>query len=172
MFSPLSLMTDSLNKSFRWGILLFIGVFTLLLEACSLSISINESNARRWPVYYELDLSSATARPLRVPGGYVRITEPEVARTALGFGGLLVVRAFMEDSSGNEYYAYDLACPVENERDVKLFVNEKLEAECPVCESTFSILYGGGAPTGGKSSVPLVTYNAYRTANRVIISNR
>ena len=37
-----------------------------------------------WPVYYELDLTSAIAKPLLTPGGYVYITEAEVEPTALG----------------------------------------------------------------------------------------
>lgn len=125
-----------------------------------------------WPVYYELDLTSAIAKPLLTPGGYVYITEAEVEPTALGLGGILLIRSLVGDSQGEAYYAYDLACPVEKERGVRVVVNNKLEAECPSCKSTFSILYGGGGPTSGTASIPLFAYRTYHTGNRIVVTNR
>lgn len=123
-------------------------------------------------MYYELDLYSAVAKPLLTPGGYVSILQPAIAQSALGYGGLLVIRSTLEDPSSSGYYAYDLSCPVENERETRLFVNERLEAECPLCKSTYSILYGGGAPTGGQSQFALTSYRTYRVGNKIFITNR
>lgn len=149
---------------YRGYILLFLA--SLLLFSCA-DTPLN-SNSRQWPVYCEVDLNSSMAKPLLSPSGYIRITEPILANTAIGLGGLLLVRGPVEEV----YYAYDLSCPVEQDKDTKIIVNDMLDAECPKCKSTFSILYGGGAPTGGVARVNLTCYRAYRTRNLVIISNR
>lgn len=126
-----------------------------------------------WPVYYELILNSARAKPLLTPGGYLMITQPEAAYSAIGFGGLLIVRAAIDDSgTGDDFYAYDLACPLERDREVKVYVNKALNAECPKCKSQYSILYGGGNPIEGDSKSPLRSYRVIRLDNRLIISNK
>lgn len=121
------------------------------------------------PVYYELDFTSSQAAPLREVAGCLQITERTTERSAIGFGGLLIVHGILD---ADEYYAYDLACPHEAQSDVLLKVNDKLEAECPQCHSTYSIFYGGGVPTTGPAQSPLKNYMVTRSARGLLIHNR
>lgn len=162
-----------LKKALRRYIILTLVAwgFVALVSSCSKGLTSNAPSSN-WPVYYEIDLNSSKAKPLLPSGGYIVVTEPELAHSALGFGGLLIIHAPLPDSFGNEYYAYDLACPVEMDPIVKLFVNDKLEAECPSCHSAFAILYGGGNPTHGKAEKALTTYKVFRSGSRLVITNR
>lgn len=62
-----------------------------------------------------------------------------------GYGGVLLVCDYF-----GRPVAYDLACPVECRRDVRVFVdNDSNVAECPVCHSTYSIYENYGQPRSG-----------------------
>ncbi|MDE5594686.1 MAG: hypothetical protein K2I89_03835, partial [Muribaculaceae bacterium] len=70
------------------------------------------------------------------------------AISATGFGGVLLVC----DVNGNPV-AYDLSCPVECKRDVRIFVNtDELVGECPKCHSTYDIFTLGGHPLSGQAA--------------------
>lgn len=70
------------------------------------------------------------------------------AISATGFGGVLLVC----DVNGNPV-AYDLSCPVECKRDVRIFVNnDELVGECPKCHSTYDIFTLGGHPLSGPAA--------------------
>ena len=78
----------------------------------------------------------------RVPADY-----PWTALTYTGFGGILLVA----DISGAPY-AYDLACPVELSREVRLEIDDAThEAYCPVCGSHYSVFTNYGAPVSGRA---------------------
>ncbi|MDE5728157.1 MAG: hypothetical protein K2H83_02150 [Duncaniella sp.] len=65
-----------------------------------------------------------------------------------GYGGLLLVN----DVLGNTL-AYDLACPVEARRDVRLRVpGGELYAECPGCGSRYEIYTAYGHPKSGPAA--------------------
>lgn len=72
---------------------------------------------------------------------------PYAALHRTGFGGVLLVA----DAQGTPL-AYDLACPVEVRYDVRLYINGRFEAECPVCHSTFDVFHSHGAPLSGKAA--------------------
>lgn len=79
---------------------------------------------------------------LREPSDY-----PWTALTYTGFGGILLVG----DISGAPY-AYDLACPVEVKRDVRIRIDEETtEAYCPVCGSRYAVYTNYGAPLSGEA---------------------
>ena len=70
------------------------------------------------------------------------------AISATGFGGVLLVC----DVNGNPV-AYDLSCPVECKRDLRIFVNtDELVGECPKCHSTYDIFTLGGHPLSGQAA--------------------
>ncbi|MDE6240226.1 MAG: hypothetical protein K2M54_09620 [Muribaculaceae bacterium] len=70
------------------------------------------------------------------------------AISATGFGGVLLVG----DVNGAPV-AYDLSCPVECKRDVRIFVNtDEMVAECPQCHSTYDIFSLGGHPLSGEAA--------------------
>ncbi|NLB03611.1 MAG: hypothetical protein GX841_09545, partial [Bacteroidales bacterium] len=77
------------------------------------------------------------------PGDYYYITEPQTASDRLGYGGLLLVRGF-----DDQYYAYDLACPVECRTDVRVGQpSEVLEVVCPQCGESYQLGFGLGTPS-------------------------
>ncbi|MCH5245933.1 MAG: hypothetical protein J1E84_05675 [Muribaculaceae bacterium] len=70
---------------------------------------------------------------------------PYTALSETGFGGVLLTA----DMHGN-FIAYDLACPVEMRRDVRLAVDaEKFVARCDKCGSTFDVFDNYGIPLSG-----------------------
>lgn len=147
---------------------LFAGVSLLITFGCAPSV---EPTLPNLPVYCEIDLNSAEAKDLRAEGGWMRIDRPYTAVTHIGFGGLLVLHSPITDGNGNSFFAYDAACPVERTRDVRLSVNDKLNAYCPKCGNEFSILYGGGNPLTGGNKLPMRRYAVYRNGTMLIIRN-
>ncbi len=76
----------------------------------------------------------------RVPGNY-----PYSALSQTGYGGVLLVG----DIFGAPR-AYDLSCPVECKRDVRIVVdNEANNAYCPKCGSVYDIYTNYGQPLSG-----------------------
>ena len=70
------------------------------------------------------------------------------ALSATGFGGILLAG----DVNG-EPVAYDLSCPAECKRDVRILVDaEAMVAECPKCHSTYDIFSLGGHPLSGQAA--------------------
>lgn len=76
----------------------------------------------------------------RVPANF-----PYTASSYTGFGGLLLA----SDYYGN-LVVYDLACPVECRRDVRVQIDHELNvAACPVCHSTYAVFENFGHPLSG-----------------------
>ena len=79
----------------------------------------------------------------RIPSNY-----NYTAISETGYGGILLVG----DAFGMPL-AYDLACPVEMRKDVRLKVDtEKNEAYCPNCGSRYDIYANYGSPLSGKAA--------------------
>lgn len=95
-----------------------------------------------WDVY-GVNSAMETRRFIKednVPAGFFYVVSDYT-----GYGGVLLAC----DYFGNPV-AYDLACPVECRRDVRVFVDtESNVAECPVCHSTYSIFENYGQPRSG-----------------------
>ena len=126
----------------------------LMLSACGGS---TESPIPPAPVYYEVALQLPQYRPLQSPGGVVLVPRSEFEAMRVGARGLALVHALERE----EYYAFDLACPVEPYPWVRLELSG-LELRCPKCESHFDILSGTGRPTSGVARSPLRRYRAVR----------
>ena len=86
----------------------------------------------------------------------------------VGARGLALVHALERE----EYYAFDLACPVEPYPWVRLELSG-LELRCPKCASHFDILSGMGRPTSGIARSPLRRYRAVRLEGqaKLLITN-
>ena len=70
------------------------------------------------------------------------------ASTYCGFGGVLLVGDVMGQPK-----AYDLACPVECKRSVRVRINAKTNlAECPECHSTYDVFSLPGHPVSGPAA--------------------
>lgn len=100
--------------------------------------------------------------------GYQTYTSTSIVGRALGYGGLLVFH-------GNDaFYAYDLACPYEVSRTVRVSVFNTLQAKCEKCQSVFSIYDGTGAPVSGpaqKEGYYLRRYTVSQSSNILHIYN-
>lgn len=116
------------------------------------------------PVHLELSLRSSQWRVLSSPGTIVVIAAPHSASDRVGYGGIIVAHALIED----RYYAYDAACPVERDADVRLSV-DGLVLRCPQCHSTFDPLHSHGAPISGVAHVPLRQYRAVYDPIRQVV---
>lgn len=77
-----------------------------------------------------------------LPQGY-----PYKALDETGYGGVLLVCDVMGAPK-----AFDASCPVEIKRDVRVYINEAHEAECPVCHSTFDVFSLDGHPLSGRAA--------------------
>ena len=65
-----------------------------------------------------------------------------------GLGGILIVGDVM-----GMFLAYDLACPVEIKKDIRLKIDsEKHDAYCPVCGSRYDVFANYGSPTSGTAA--------------------
>lgn len=72
-----------------------------------------------------------------------------------GVSGVVVVRAI-----DDKLYAFDLCCPHEGKRDIRLAV-DGFFATCGNCGSSFEIGNGTGYVNKGPSKQPLKRYNVY-----------
>lgn len=72
---------------------------------------------------------------------------PWTAATYTGFGGILLVTDLF-----NNPLAYDLACPVERNRDVRVVYDaDNLNARCPQCKSVYNVSEFNGSPVSGRA---------------------
>jgi len=88
---------------------------------------------------------------------YKCITQPRSALEKIGFGGVLIINGMGENLIN--LYAYDLACPVEEQRNVRVVpdnissssstVQTAITATCPKCGAVFNIATGNGSPKSG-----------------------
>lgn len=110
----------------------------------------------------ELELNTRTTGLEFEQNGYQLITTPPNSSSYIGYGGLLLIRGY---TSTSEVYAFDLSCPVEVSRTVRLKVEDSHKAVCPTCGSTFDMIrYGNPAPTTGPAKekrLLLRRYNAW-----------
>ena len=94
---------------------------------------------------------------------------PFNVNTYTGFGGILLTMGIEEPM------AYDMACPVEINRDVTLSINaDNLEAVCPKCGSRYNPLTGEGGPIAGvaiNNKVGMRKYRVTPSGGGYIITN-
>lgn len=85
---------------------------------------------------------------------------PYTSLTYTGFGGVLLCG----DIHGNPM-AYDLACPVERSRDIRILVdNDAANAYCPRCGSVYDVFSNRGAPVSGEASQKGYGLRVYKVA--------
>ena len=78
----------------------------------------------------------------RIPGNF-----PYTALSQTGFGGVLIVGDIMGAPR-----AYDLACPVEVNRNVRIEIDtQENVAYCPKCGSRYSVFNNYGSPISGEA---------------------
>jgi hypothetical protein len=121
-----------------------------------------QSSIPESPVFMRRNLNTINCL---FPGDYYYITEPQTASDRLGYGGLLLVRGF-----DDQYYAYDLACPVECRTDVRVGQpSEVLEVVCPQCGESYQLGFGLGTPSTGVSKEGLKRYSVVVDVNSEVL---
>ncbi len=138
--------------------------FVLLLFSCD---DIYDSIIPSYQVKAELRLNTM-AQQLTTPGGYHTITKIDNLAPYIGFGGVLVLHGL----DGN-FYAYDMACPVENNPNTKIEIKNSLSGVCPKCGSEFDqIMYGYDIPTSGTAAKRKLKlrkyYTNYNSENNIV----
>ncbi len=136
----------------------------LLLSSCGTRVN-TETPVPRTSVNYELNIM-VDAPILDTQGGYFTATEPTRYGQYIGYAGLLIFHGF-----DNRFYSYDLCCPYECKRDVRVVPSMVGTARCPVCGSEFDVGFGSGFPTKGPSTFPLRRYNTYVNGYNIRVTN-
>jgi hypothetical protein len=110
------------------------------------SVRLSFDTAAEWQMY---GTPGALDHKNFILSGNTRIPKnfPWTALTYTGYGGILLVG----DITGAPY-AYDLACPVEVQSDVRVEIDEtNNEAVCPKCGSRFAVFTNYGIPISGEA---------------------
>ncbi|WP_297641177.1 hypothetical protein [uncultured Porphyromonas sp.] len=137
----------------------------LLFFSCT---STTETPLPKTSVYYEVPLQLSQYRTLLSPGGIALIPHSTIASMRAGLAGLAIVHAIDRE----EFYAFDLACPVEPTPWTQLRLSG-LELRCPKCESHFDLLSGTGRPLSGPARSPLRSYRIQRLSrqDKLLVTN-
>ena len=144
----------------------FFCLMVLLAASCG---KVDVSNVPYARVYLELDLSFKD-KDLVGALNFKEFTSAAGQNygTQLGYSGVLVVCGF--DSSGNtQYYAYDLCCPHEAERNTTVQADNTGWAKCPKCGTKYESAYGSGTPSEGPSKFALTRFDVTRQGNKLLI---
>lgn len=111
-------------------------------------VNINLADAGLWNVYgvSGFGIWRRFVRDLGEPAGF-----SYNQNTYTGYGGVLLIGGMDPfDPSSDSPLAYDLACPVECRRDVRIYMDtESLEAVCPECGSHYDVVMNGGTAVSG-----------------------
>lgn len=114
----------------------------------------------QYPVFLELNLT--TSHPTFIDNGYATLTfiEKRFEYDRLGYGGILVICGMSSTNTTDpyQYYAYDLSCPHEADRNIRVVPNESGQAICEECGSVYEIGFGTGVPVEGDSNERLKSY--------------
>lgn len=143
----------------RIMILILPAVLLSALSACnqvdddripSLPVQINLSGAGMWNTYgvngVGIHRDFINFEGVRQPSDF-----PFTAASYTGFGGVLLIGGMDPfTAEPNVPLAYDLSCPVERSRTVRVAIDsDNYEAVCPVCGSRYNVIMAGGSPVSG-----------------------
>lgn len=114
-----------------------------------------ESSIPDYPVSLGLNLVASYPILRDNTNSYVIIDKARTQMDKIGFGGILIYFGY-----DNRYHAFDLSCPHEASKSVKLKMNSDQlgQAVCESCKSNYNIIYGCGNPTNGPSKEFLKRY--------------
>jgi len=145
--------------------ILFFILFASIAFSCNKDYYTSIPN---YPVYVELQLATRDYE-LNANLAYKIITQPRIAVEKTGFGGILVINGMGE--APINLYAYDLACPVEAQSNVRVVPDKSgITATCPKCGAVFSIASGTGAPQSG-SKYYLKSYRVVGNGTQYTVYN-
>ena len=160
------------------AVFLFLAMLTVALSGCQtvdddripyapVRIAYTTSSMwEQWGVNGALD-AVTFIKDDNLPVGF-----PYTGMSYTGFGGVLLCG----DIHG-EPVAYDMACPVERQRNVRILIDvDKANAYCPKCQSVYDVFANFGAPISGEAAQKGFGLRRYRVTSgaqgeyRVIIN--
>lgn len=121
----------------------YLIIFCLLLSSCVDDGCISIFNA---PVFLRVNIDH-NYNELRDPGNTLALTKGKNGEYLMGYGGLLLVRAYTyvpNREPNYDLYAYDLACPKEKLPEIKIKDIGKGRAQCQQCGAIYNIQNGSG----------------------------
>ncbi len=133
----------------------------------NMPVNINLSDPGVWSKYGVFGFGDARyfVPALGEPKGFFYSAE-----SATGFGGVLLIRGMDPVSAETDMaLAYDLACPVECDPNIRVRVDAStFEAICPVCGSHYDVTMAGGSPVSGpaltgSTKLGLRRYSCYQS---------
>ena len=133
-------------------------LFTLLLWMVSCVEEAPRFTVPYARVFFRVDLNGLDYD--LTPFSYKIYLQGRRAGEATGYGGLLLFRR-AEDL----LFAYDLCCPHEDDRTVKVSPTSDGKAVCPKCGSVFVTIHGLGSVESGPSTEPLQLYQVRKESN-------
>ena len=95
---------------------------------------------------------------------YTVFTSRRKESDKIGYGGVLVINGFGDTPHVN-LYAFDLSCPVEVSRTVRLVPDNEGHCVCPKCGTKYDIGYGNGRPVSGEGTSFMRSYRVVNTGN-------
>ena len=152
--------------------IIFLILFTGIVFSCEKEYY---TTIPKFSVYFELRLNNEDFE-LNTDLAYKTFTQPrlEVEKGKIGYGGILVINGM------TELFAYDLACPVEAQRNILIVpdnlssstspVPTAITATCPECGAVFNIASGAGAPQSG-TKYYLRSYRVVESGMKCIVTN-
>ena len=154
-------------KSF-WSIGIGL-ILTLGIQSCqsvdneripNMVVNISLSDAGVWNTYGVSGFGSHrnfiyTGGANNQPSGF-----PYTTKSATGFGGVLLIEGLDPYNNLGAYpLAYDLACPVERQPNIRVMIDsENYVAVCPECGSVYDVTMGAGAAIGGEAATGKYKY--------------
>jgi len=106
-----------------------------------------------YPVHLQLNLTTTYPTFKNSVNQYLLFKKRIYETDYIGYGGILVYSGF-----DGEYYAFDIACPYEANKDIEVYPNDLGQAVCEKCGSVFDIGYGIGNPSSGPAKEALKRY--------------
>lgn len=126
----------------------------------NMPVNISIADAGMWNTFGVSGFGSNRNFILLTTGEHIPASFPFNSRSATGFGGVLLIEGLDPFTlMGGTPLAYDLACPVERQADIRVFVEpETYYAVCPVCGSVYDVTLGMGAPVAGPAATGKYKY--------------
>ena len=151
-------MNLSIVKHYMFGLLLAIA-----LSGCNDNVI---SSIPNYPVSLALNLTTTYPTFRNSINRYLVFKKAIYVTDMVGYGGILVYTDFNGD-----YCAYDLSCPYEAKRTVRVVPNEVGHAVCEGCGSVFNISDGIGEPLSGPAKQTLKRYKTILSGDVLYVTN-
>jgi len=137
---------------------LLIALLSIPIVACKDNV---QSSIPDYPVYLQLNLTAQYPTFKNSQGKFLTFEKGVTTNDRIGFGGIVVCTGItLDDYSGTQYYAFDMACPYELKNTVKVHPDSgRLPyLVCDKCGSVFDITFGSGNPLSGPAKEFLKKY--------------